>query len=135
MGQHACSEVTLAVDTKKYGIRIHKALFRQLGSPSQIQLLVNPEAKLVAIQPVEKGTPGKQGHRIIASRMQSENSYELYSRLFVQRLRVLAPELEDGQDLPPSPFYEVPDPHYPGEEGDGTRHGWSSYGMAHGSLL
>ena len=62
MAQHACSEVTLAVDTKKYGIRIHKALFRQLGSPSQIQLLVNPEAKLVAIQPVEKGTPGKQGH-------------------------------------------------------------------------
>ena len=62
MGQHACSEVTLAVDTKKYGIRIHKALFRQLGSPSQIQLLVNPEAKLVA----------------------------------VQRLRILAPELEDG---------------------------------------
>ena len=56
MGQYACSEVTLAVDTKKYGIRIHKALFRQLGSPSQIQLLVNPEAKLVAIQPVEKGT-------------------------------------------------------------------------------
>lgn len=100
MAQHACSEVTLAVDTKKYGIRIHKALFRQLGSPSQIQLLVNPEAKLVAIQPVEKGTPGKQGHRIVASRMQSERSYELYSRLFVQRLRVLAPELapelEDG---------------------------------------
>ena len=31
MAQHACSEVTLAVDTKKYGIRIHKALFRQLG--------------------------------------------------------------------------------------------------------
>lgn len=96
MAQHACSEVTLAVDTKKYGIRIHKALFRQLGSPSQIQLLVNPEAKLVAIQPVEKGTPGKQGHRIVASRMQSERSYELYSRLFVQRLRVLAPEREDG---------------------------------------
>ena len=41
-------------------------------------------------------TLGKQGHRIVASRMQSERSYELYSRLFVQRLRVLAPELEDG---------------------------------------
>lgn len=61
MAQHACSEVTLAVDTKKYGIRIHKALFRQLGSPSQIQLLVNPEAKLVAIQPVEKGHPANRG--------------------------------------------------------------------------
>lgn len=77
MNQNVCSEVTLAVDTKKYGIRIHKALFRQLGSPSQIQLLVNPEAKLVAIQSVESGTPGKQSHRIVVSRMQSEKSYEL----------------------------------------------------------
>ena len=97
MNQNVCSEVTLAVDTKKYGIRIHKALFRQLGSPSQIQLLVNPEAKLVAIQSVESGTPGKQSHRIVVSRMQSEKSYELYSRLFVQRLRTLVPELEDGR--------------------------------------
>ena len=31
--------VTMAVDTKKYGIRIHKALFRQLGEPRYIQLL------------------------------------------------------------------------------------------------
>ena len=90
MNQNVCSEVTLAVDTKKYGIRIHKALFRQLGSPSQIQLLV-------AIQSVESGTPGKQSHRIVVSRMQSEKSYELYSRLFVQRLRTLVPELEDGR--------------------------------------
>ena len=97
MNQNVCSEVTLAVDTKMYGIRIHKALFRQLGSPSQIQLLVNPEAKLVAIQSVESGTPGKQSHRIVVSRMQSEKSYELYSRLFVQRLRTLVPELEDGR--------------------------------------
>ena len=28
--------VTMAVDTKKYGIRIHKALFRQLGEPRYI---------------------------------------------------------------------------------------------------
>ena len=85
MNQNVCSEVTLAVDTKKYGIRIHKALFRQLGSPSQIQ------------QSVESGTPGKQSHRIVVSRMQSEKSYELYSRLFVQRLCTLVPELEDGR--------------------------------------
>ena len=46
--------VTMAVDTKKYGIRIHKALFRQLGEPRYIQLLVNPDDGVVAIQTVEK---------------------------------------------------------------------------------
>lgn len=46
--------VTMAVDTKKYGIRIHKALFRQLGEPRYIQLLVNPDEGVVAIQTVDK---------------------------------------------------------------------------------
>ena len=32
--------VTMAVDTKKYGIRIHKALFRQLGEPRYTAHLV-----------------------------------------------------------------------------------------------
>lgn len=47
--------VTMAVDTKKYGIRIHKALFRQLGEARYIQLLVNPDDGVVAIQTVGKG--------------------------------------------------------------------------------
>ena len=41
MSEAGNASVTMAVDTKKYGIRIHKALFRQLGEPRYIQLLVN----------------------------------------------------------------------------------------------
>lgn len=64
--------VTMAVDTKKYGIRIHKALFRQLGEPRYIQLLVNPDDGVVAIQTVEKEMSGGQTHRIVEKRMHSE---------------------------------------------------------------
>lgn len=76
--------VTMAVDTKKYGIRIHKALFRQLGEPRYIQLLVNPDDGAVAIQTVEKEMSGGQTHRIVEKRMHSENSYEIYSRPFIR---------------------------------------------------
>lgn len=88
--------VTMAVDTKKYGIRIHKAMFRQLGEPRHIQLLVNPEEGVVAIQTVEKEMSGGQTHRIVEKRMQSESSYEIYSRAFIRKLREVAPEIEDG---------------------------------------
>lgn len=77
--------VTMAVDTKKYGIRIHKALFRQLGEPRYIQLLVNPDDGVVAIQTVEKEMSGGQTHRIVEKRMHSENSYEIYSRPFIRK--------------------------------------------------
>lgn len=88
--------VTMAVDTKKYGIRIHKALFRQLGEPKYIQLLVNPVEGIVAIQTVEKEMSGGQSHRIIGKRMQSESSYEIYSRPFIRKLREVEPNIEDG---------------------------------------
>lgn len=88
--------VTIAVDTKKYGIRIHKALFRRLGKPRQIHLLVNPVEGAVAIQTVEKEMSGDQAHRIREKRMQSESSYEIYSRPFVQKLREVEPDIKDG---------------------------------------
>ncbi len=88
--------VTMAVDTKKYGIRIHKALFRQLGEPRHIQLLVNPDDGVVAIQTVEKEMSGGQTHRIVEKRMQSESSYEIYSRPFIRKLLEVEPGIEDG---------------------------------------
>lgn len=89
-------EVTMALDTKKYGIRIHKALFRQLGEPRHIQLLVNPIDGAVAIQTVEREMSGGQTHRIKEKRMNSERSYEIYSRSFIHKLREVAPDIEDG---------------------------------------
>ena len=86
----------MAVDTKKYGIRIHKALFRHLGEPRHIQLLVNPVESVVAIQTVEKEMSGGHTHRIKEKRMQSESSYEIYSRPFIRKLREVAPNIEDG---------------------------------------
>lgn len=88
--------VTMAVDTKKYGIRIHKALFRRLGEPKHIQLLVNPSEGIVAIQTIEKELCGGYSHRIVEKRMQSERSYEIYSRPFIRKLREVEPSIEDG---------------------------------------
>ena len=68
MSEAGNASVTMAVDTKKYGIRIHKALFRQLGEPRYIQLLVNPDDGVVAIQTVEKEMSGGQTHRIAEKR-------------------------------------------------------------------
>ena len=96
MSEASNATVTMAVDTKKYGIRIHKCLFRQLGEPRHIQLLVNPDDGFVAIQTVEKEMFCGQTHHIVEKRMQSERSYEIYSRSFIRKLRELEPEIEDG---------------------------------------
>lgn len=61
-----------------------------------IQLLVNPDDGVVAIQTVEKEMSGGQTHRIVEKRMHSENSYEIYSRPFIRKLREVEPGIEDG---------------------------------------
>lgn len=96
MMEDGTNTVTMAMDTKKYRIRIHKMLFRELGEPRYIQLLVNPAKGVVAIQTVEKQKPGGQTHRIIEKRKNAESSYEIYSRAFVGKLGEVAPELVDG---------------------------------------
>lgn len=43
MSEAGNASVTMAVDTKKYGIRIHKALFRQLGEPRYMPRLFSQQ--------------------------------------------------------------------------------------------
>ena len=77
---------TIAKDIKKYRIRIHKQTIHLLGDPKYIQLLVNPLTMAVAIRPVEKELSGDQSHKVNMSLMNSDNSYEIYSRSFITRL-------------------------------------------------
>ena len=86
MGKSNNPPATMAVDLKKYGIRIHKSVFRLLGEPKYIQLLVNPDEMIVAIRAVDSAFPGDSTHIINEKRMYSESSYEVYSRFFVNKL-------------------------------------------------
>ena len=76
----------IAIDLKKYRIRIHKTTIHLLGDPKYIQLLVNPASSQVAIRAVEKETRNDQNHKVNMSQMKSDNSYEIYSRSFITKL-------------------------------------------------
>ena len=83
---------SFSMDMKKYRLRIHKATLNQLGPPRFIQLLVNPDDKIVAIRGLEKRC--KEAHEVSFTRLKPDNSYELYSKQLVLTLMSLLPELE-----------------------------------------
>lgn len=76
----------MSFDLKKYRIRIHKSTIHALGDPKYIHFLVNPSKRTIAIRAYSGTTPGKDAHRIKQSLMDSDNSYEIYSRYFVTNL-------------------------------------------------
>ena len=85
--------MTIAIDLKKMRIRIHKKVLHTMGAPKYIQLLVNPKTKSVAIRAVSQDEPHGDAERIRPLDMMSENSIELYSKVFVQMLTELVEDI------------------------------------------
>lgn len=76
----------ISIDLKKFRIRVHKESLHLIGDPKYIQFLVNISSRLVAIRAVEKEQVDLQTHRVDQTRMESDFSFEIYSRPFIERL-------------------------------------------------
>lgn len=84
----------IAIDLKKYRIRIHKQAIGLLGVPNYIQILINPSLKLLGIQALDTRTYAS--HKINLQQLQPDNSYELYSKYLIEKLQSIVPGLDTG---------------------------------------
>ena len=50
MNNKHSSHPLICIDFKKNRIRIHRNTLRQIGNPEYIQLLVNPDQKMIGVQ-------------------------------------------------------------------------------------
>lgn len=82
---------SMAVDLRKYRIRIHKPTLASLGPPAFIQLLVNPTDKIIAVRGLDKRC--KEAHVVSFTRLKPDDTFELYSKQLVLTLMSLLPEL------------------------------------------
>lgn len=96
MDEQMGGSVSIAVDSKHYLIRIHRATLRQLGNPRYIQFLVNPETMVMAIRAVDRVYSGDQSHKIKQMRIDNGHSCEIYSQMFVKKLCRIAAPWSDG---------------------------------------
>ena len=78
--------VSISIDLKKYRIRLHKTTLHLLGDPDYVQLLVNPVSKVVAIKGTQLPLSNDSVHKISKQVLKSDNSVEIYSRLFIEKL-------------------------------------------------
>ena len=89
MNKQASLQPILTLDLKKHRIRIHKQTLHLLGDPEYIQLLVNPDARLIAIRRSIRND-------YLAHKVQLTTCicYELCSRELIQTLQKVNSELE-----------------------------------------
>ncbi len=85
MNKQTYSRPILSIDTKRNCIRIHKCTLHLLGDPEYIQLLVNPDAKLIAV--MRSTRADNLAHKVKYNRSIDHNCFELYSTPLLQTLQ------------------------------------------------
>lgn len=96
MNKTANPATTLTIDLKKYRIRIFKQALHLMGDPKYIQFLVNPARMEVALLAVDKQLPRDQTHKVNMHTLLSENSIEVYSMSFINKLCEVVGGLESN---------------------------------------
>ncbi len=73
----------LSIDPRKNRMRFYKSLLQDLGSPKYIHLMVNPDARMLAVRSIPNEQPGCI---TINSHLTNDNCYEIYSFALTQQL-------------------------------------------------
>lgn len=92
MDDNSKATAAISVDIKKSRIRIYRTTLAQLGLPKFIQLLVNPNDRMIAVRGLDKRC--KESHIVSFSHMRTDYSYELYSKELITTLMSLRQDLD-----------------------------------------
>ncbi len=78
----------ISLDFRKPRIRIYKTVLQALNVPTHIQILVNPELKVLAIRGINNPTAKDRycAHKVSPDLFGSENCCEVYSKLLIDKI-------------------------------------------------
>lgn len=88
MSKQISCQPSLCIDLKKNRIRIHRCTLQMIGNPEYIQLLVNPQASMIAI----KGSIHRD-HLAHKVHLDAEDCIELYSLCLIENLMTVNNDL------------------------------------------
>lgn len=87
--------LSMAIDMKKYRIRLHKTTLRLLGNPSSVQFLINPEKKQIIVRNMDDNPQDLTILKIHKFQMNSDNSIDFYSIKLVRKIQSAAGNMEE----------------------------------------
>ena len=93
MNNMTTSKASLSLDFNRNRIRFNKSILRGLGDPVYVQLLVNPESRLIAVRAVDRAKSGDQTYRMPTDTAVNSHSTEITSQSLMSLLADTFPEL------------------------------------------
>ncbi len=93
MSESTSIKTTLGMDVSRNTIRINRTTLRAIGNPAFVQLLVNPESRIMAVRAVDRDNADDQTFRIPKKIKNSDLPATITSQTFMALLRNAFPEL------------------------------------------
>ena len=95
MNSSSSPGISMAVDLKKYRFRIHRGTLHVLGDPSCVQLMFDPDKKAILLMVPSKNAEFGQEEKVTFDHSGSDGSFLLYSKLLIQKIQLICPNLKD----------------------------------------
>jgi hypothetical protein len=86
--------ISMAIDLKKYRLRVHKNTLRELGNPEYIQLMFHPEKKAIVILCTNELTSAGQEEKVCFDKPGNDGTFQMYSKTLILKIQKLYPELD-----------------------------------------
>ena len=85
----------MAIDTKKFRIRLHKSTLKLLGNPSSVQFLISPEKKQILLRNMDDFPEDITVLKISKFQMNSDNSIDFYSYKLVSTIQIATGTMDE----------------------------------------
>ena len=92
-------KTTLGMDVSRNRIRINRSVLRAIGNPAYVQLLINPESRIMAIRAVDRAKNGDQTYRMPKPTEDEEQQAVITSKTFMAKLTETFPDLCTGRSV------------------------------------
>ena len=96
MTESSSQPIVMTIDTKKPRLRIYKTTIHQMGDPKYIQLMINPESRLIALRGVDRHTTGQLEIRVDRQVANTDDCVDWYSTTLITELCAAFREIQDG---------------------------------------
>ena len=95
MDNNSKQTISMAVDLKKYRFRVHRVTLHALGDPSKVQLMFDPDRKAIMLVAPSSNLAFGQEEKVVFDKPGHDGTFELYSRILIQRIQNIFPCLKD----------------------------------------
>lgn len=88
------NEIAMVLDYRKNRIRIYKSTLRAIGDPKYIQILVNPDTRILGVHTANRDDRCSMAILLSQDWKDPEVSYEVYSQFFLLKLAQLVGSID-----------------------------------------